>query len=71
MKSMVDELNSVPVRKSVVTTIEYDCKKADKEDEVFDAVRDIVTNHLDEFSKITYDLNPSNHTVKVEVSEHK
>ncbi|EOS61995.1 hypothetical protein C815_00256 [Firmicutes bacterium M10-2] len=71
MKSMVDELNSVPVKKSVVTSIEYDCKKAEKEDEVFDAVRDIVANYQDNFSKITYDLDPMNHKVKVEVSEHK
>ncbi|MCI9041502.1 hypothetical protein [Dubosiella newyorkensis] len=71
MKSMVDELNSVPVRKTVKTTIEYDCKKPEKEDEVFDAVRDIVTNHLDDFSKITYDLDPTRHTVKVELNEQK
>ncbi len=71
MKSMVDELNNVPVKKSVVTSIEYDCKRADKEDEVFDAVRDIVANYQDTFSKITYDLDPVNHKVKVEVNEHK
>lgn len=71
MKSMVDELNNVPVKKSVITSIEYDCKRPDKEDEVFDAVRDIVANYQDTFSKITYDLDPVNHKVKVEVNEHK
>ena len=71
MKSMVDELNNVPVKKSVVTSIEYDCKRPDKKDEVFDAVRDIVANYQDTFSKITYDLDPVNHKVKVEVNEHK
>lgn len=69
MKNLVDELKSVSLRKHVVTSIEYDCKKEEKEDEVFETVRDIVTNHLDEIAKITYDLS-SDHKVKVEVTQN-
>lgn len=71
MKTIMDELNSVKVRKHIVTTIEYDCKKSDKADQVFDAVRDIVTDHLDEIAKITYDILPAEKKVRVEVSQNK
>ncbi|MDO4672416.1 MAG: hypothetical protein Q4A76_05850 [Porphyromonadaceae bacterium] len=69
MKSLVDDLKSVSLKKHVVTSIEYDCKSEEKEDEVFDTVRDIVTNHLDEIAKITYDI-AADHKVKVEVSQN-
>ena len=69
MKSMLEELKDVKIKKHTVTSIEYDCKSDEKEDEVFDAVRDIVTNHLDDFAKITYDLE-SDHKVKVEIIEN-
>lgn len=69
MKSMLDELKDVKIKKHTVTSIEYDCKSEEKEDEVFDTVRDIVTNHLDDFAKITYDLE-SDHKVKVEIIEN-
>lgn len=69
MKSLVDDLKSVSLKKHVVTSIEYDCKSEEKENEVFDTVRDIVTNHLDEIAKITYDI-AADHKVKVEVSQN-
>lgn len=69
MKSLVDELKQVSSKKHVVTSIEYDCKKEEKADEVFETVRDVVTNHLDEIAKITYDVTSDN-KVKVEVSQN-
>jgi hypothetical protein len=69
MKTMMEELKGVSVKKHTVTSIEFDCKTEDKEDEVFDKVHDIVTNHLDDFAKITYDLE-SEHKVKVEITEN-
>ena len=38
-------------------------------DEVFDQVHNIVTNHLDDFAKITFDVE-ADHKVKVEISEN-
>ncbi len=69
MSKFINDLKSVSLKKHVVTSIEYDCKDASKEEEIFDAVHDIVENHLDEFAKITYDLEPG-HKVKVEVIEN-
>ncbi len=71
MKTIVDELQDIKVRKHVVTSIEYDCKAQENEDEIFDTVRDIVTDENNSFSKITYDLKPSEHKVKVEVFQTK
>ena len=51
MKSMLDELKDVKIKKHTVTSIEYDCKSDEKEDEVFDAVRDMGTNHLEDCAK--------------------
>ena len=48
MKSMLEELKDVKIKKHTVTSIEYDCKSEEKEDEVFDQVHNIVTNHLDD-----------------------
>lgn len=69
MKTLIDELKGVKTRKHVVTSIEYDCKKEKKEDEVFETVRMIVSDHLDEISKITYDLQ-ADHKVKVEITQN-
>lgn len=69
MKTLIDELKGVKAKKHVVTSIEYDCKKEDKKDEVFETVRTIVSDHLEEIAKITYDLQ-ANHKVKVEVTQN-
>ena len=69
MKSMLEELKDVKIKKHTVTSIEYDCKTEEKEDEVFDQVHNIVTNHLDDFAKITFDVE-ADHKVKVEISEN-
>lgn len=53
----------------MVTSISYDCKNEEKEDEVFDMVRDLVVDHLDEMAKVTYDIE-SGHKVKVEVIQN-
>jgi hypothetical protein len=66
----MDELKSVPAKKHIVTSIEYDCRKSDKTEEVFDVVRDIVTDHLDEIAKITYDINNADQSVKVEITQN-
>lgn len=69
MKSMLEELKDVKIKKHTVTFIEYDCKSEEKEDAVFDQVHNIVTNHLDDFTKITFDVE-ADHKVKVEISEN-
>ena len=38
MKSMLEELKDVKIKKHTVTSIEYDCKTEEKEDEIFDQV---------------------------------
>lgn len=70
MSKILEELNNVKVKKHVVTSIEYDCRSKGNEDEVFDLVRDILINDLNSFSKITYDLEPADHKVKVEVFQN-
>ncbi|MBQ0066335.1 MAG: hypothetical protein KBT48_11290 [Firmicutes bacterium] len=70
MKTLVDELNSIQAKKHIVTSVEYDCKNEEKENEVFDTVNDLVINHIDEMAKITYDIMPG-HKVKVEVIQNK
>ena len=69
MKTMIEELKEISTKKHTVISIEFDCKSEEKEDEVFDTVHNIVTNHLDNFAKITYDLE-SDHKVKVEITEN-
>ena len=69
MKSMLEELKDEKIKKHTVTSIEYDCKSEEKEDAVFDQVHNIVTNHLDDFTKITFDVE-ADHKVKVEISEN-
>lgn len=69
MQSLVDELKGISLKKRVVTSVEYDCRTEDKEDEVFEMVRNLVTEHLDEMAKITFDIE-SDHKVKVEVIQN-
>lgn len=66
MKSIVKDLENISVKKHVVTSIEYDCSDEKQEDEVFEAVRDVITENINDFAKITYDVE-ANHKVKVEV----
>lgn len=70
MTSIINELKKIDTRKNVVTSIEYECPNQEKEDEVFDTVREILFNDLDAFSKITYDIDPADHKIKVEVIQH-
>lgn len=70
MKSMLEELRQVPAKKKIITSVEYDCQKKEKAEEVFDAVNDILTDHLDEFAKITFDRNEAAHTCKVELTQN-
>lgn len=67
--SAIDQLKSISAKKHVVTSIEYDCPNETKEDEIFDAVQDILKNNVDELAKITYDLE-TDHKVKVEVIQN-
>ncbi len=69
MANYINDLKKVSTKKHVVTSIEYDCKDANKEEEIYEKVHEIIEEHLDEFAKITYDLEPGN-KVKVEVIEN-
>lgn len=71
MKSILNELRSVPVKKHIVTSIEYDCQDEGRQDEVFDIVREILADNLDAFAKITYDVIPGENKVKVEVTQNR
>lgn len=71
MKTMMEALDKVSAKKHVVTSVEYDCKKDGKAEEVFDVVQGIVTEHLDEFAKITYDVDSVEKKVKVEIIENR
>ena len=42
---MLEELKDVKIKKHTVTSIEYDCKTEEKEDEVFDQVNNLRKNH--------------------------
>lgn len=70
MKTMMEALEKVSAKKHVVTSVEYDCKKEGKAEEVFDAVQGIVCDHLDDFAKITYDVDSVEKKVKVEIIEN-
>lgn len=52
----------------MVTSIEYDCKSEKDQEEIYSEVYSILENHLEEFAKITYELEGDN-KVKVEVIE--
>ncbi|MBP3853646.1 MAG: hypothetical protein J6D18_03660 [Erysipelotrichaceae bacterium] len=58
------------VKKKVVTRLEYECKSEEKEEELFEMVQNIITENLEDFSKITYDIE-ADHKVTVEVIENK
>lgn len=70
MKNLVKDLENISVKKHVVTSIEYQCENETQEDEIFDQVRDVITDNIDDFAKITYDLDSVEHTVKVEVIQN-
>ena len=71
MEKILDELRAVPVRKLVTTEIEYECSDEKKQDEVFNAVWDIIGGDVNAFSKITYDIAPDGKKVKVSVIQHR
>lgn len=71
MNTLTKNLMEVQGRKHIVTTIEYDCPSEERQEEVFDCVRDILLENLDDFSKVTYDVDPSGQKVKVEISENR
>ncbi|MGM9947192.1 hypothetical protein [Floccifex sp.] len=66
MKNIVKDLKDISVKKHVVTSIEYTCKDEKQEDEVFETVRNVITENIDDFAKITFDVD-ADHKVKVEV----
>ena len=70
MKDLVKDLENLAVKKHVVTSIEYTCASEKQEDEIFDTVRDVITENIDDFAKITYDLDSVDHKVKVEVIQN-
>ena len=70
MKNQLENFKEVSLKKKVVTSIEYDCKSEEKEEEIFEMVHSIITENLDDFAKITYDVEPG-HVVKVEIIENK
>lgn len=70
MKDLVKDLENISVKKHVVTSIEYDCKNEKQEDEIFDTLRHVITDNIDDFAKITYDLDSVEHKVKVEVIQN-
>ncbi len=71
MNSMIKDLTAIQAKKHIVTSIEYDTPTQDGQDEVFAAVREILLDDLDAFSKITFDVIDGGQKVKVEVTENK
>lgn len=71
MNPILKELTGIEGKKHIVTSIEYDTPTEKSQDVVFDSVRDILSNGLDHFSKITFDVEPDGSKVKVEVTENK
>lgn len=71
MNPILKELTQIQGRKHIVTSIEYDTPTDASQDVVFDTVRSILSNDLDEFSKITFDVEPDGSKVKVEVTENR
>ena len=70
MKNLVKDLEDISVKKHVVTSIEYTCADEKQEDEIFDTVKDVITENINDFAKITYDLDSVEHKVKVEVIQN-
>ena len=69
MKSMLEELKDVKIKNTQLHLLNMIASLKKKEDAVFDQVHNIVTNHLDDFTKITFDVE-ADHKVKVEISEN-
>jgi hypothetical protein len=70
METLLKDLKNAKIRKHIVTSIEYDCKTEENEEEIFEMVHALITEHTNDFAKITYDIEPDN-KVKVEVIENK
>lgn len=70
MKSMMEELRSIPGKKKIITSVEYTCSQKSAADEVFATVAEIVTDHLDELAKITYDRNEADNSCRVELTQN-
>ena len=70
MSHILKELKHTNLPKRIDTTIEYKCKTDEDKEAVYSMVHDMLENHLEEFAKVTYDLEPDN-VVKVEVIENR
>ncbi len=70
MSSLTKDLKETKIRKQVVTSLEYQCKTDQDQEDVYNMVHDLLENHLNEFAKVTYELEPEN-KIKVEVIENK
>ncbi len=70
MSSLTKDLKEAKIRKHVVTSLEYQCKSDQDQEDVYNMVHDLLENHLNEFAKVTYELEPEN-KIKVEVIENK
>lgn len=70
MSSLTQDLKEAKIRKHVVTSLEYQCKSDQDQEDVYNMVHDLLENHLSEFAKVTYELEPEN-KIKVEVIENK
>lgn len=70
MASLLKDLKGAKIRKNVHTSIEYQCKSDEDQEDIYLIVHDLLENHLDEFAKVTYEIEPEN-KVKVEVIENK
>ncbi len=70
MSSLTQDLKEAKIRKHVVTSLEYQCKSDQDQEDVYNMVHDLLENHLNEFAKVTYELEPEN-KIKVEVIENK
>lgn len=70
MSNLLKDLRETKIRKHVNTLIEYQCASDEDQENIYCMVHDLLENHLEEFAKITYDIEPD-HKVKVEVIENK
>ena len=71
MNPIIKELIGIEGKKHIVTSIEYDTPTENSQDAVFNSVHGILSNDLDKFSKITFDVEPDGSKVKVEVTENR
>lgn len=70
MAHILKDLKHANLPKRVDTTIEYKCKTDEDREAVYKMVHDLLENHLEEFAKVTYDIEPDD-IVKVEVIENR